>query len=271
MKQLKSLNLKARATPAVAALALLTFSLALTLGGCSKNKSKEVSLHSASTTDTGTKFSTVPDPSFTKPDVTQAVTPRKKTVIRHSSTIGYSDSKYGISFRYPRKDMLLTSDKTKQDSELLGQLPMNFVQPGGMPVAAIEMPGDPGSALFGASVHKGLSSEQCGQFAIPEPSEVSADDSLAPTKTSIRGVEFSYVENTTEQNITRYYHRFDNGVCYEFTLAVKESPEFNKPVDYLDTFDNLERILTTVKIKPEMVSTESASIPSTAVNSGNPK
>jgi hypothetical protein len=169
----------------------------------------------------------------------------------------------------------MTSSKT--NSAWPDPLPMNFLQPGGVTVAAIDLAGPNASSLLKVSVNKGLTSEQCGKFAVPEPAGVagnspvdSNDDSLSPSKVSIRGVEFFEVENVTDQVEARYYHRFEPGAmhdgiveqssCYEFALGVEESPDNTKPVDHLELFDKLERILTSVKIKSEVP------VPSVAVS-----
>jgi hypothetical protein len=77
------------------------------------------------------------------------------------------------------------------------------------------------------------------------------DDSIAPEKTNVLGVEFSKAESVTDQSEARYYHHFENGACYEFALGVEDAPKTTKPVDHLQVFDKLERILTTVKIKAD--------------------
>ena len=64
-------------------------------------------------------------------------------------------------------------------------------------------------------------------------------------------MEFAKTESVTEQSEARYYHHFENGACYEFALGVEDAPGTTKPVDHLQVFDKLERIMTTVKIKSE--------------------
>jgi hypothetical protein len=126
-------------------------------------------------------------------------------------------------------------------------------------------------------VNKGLTAEQCGKFAsVPEPAEASTnaeasinppvdadDDSIAPVKTNVLGVEFAKTESFTDQSEARYYHHFENGACYEFALGVEDAPGTTKPVDHLQVFDKLERIMTTVKIKSEPVPVVATSEPAT--------
>jgi hypothetical protein len=126
-------------------------------------------------------------------------------------------------------------------------------------------------------VNKGLTAERCGKFAnVPEPTEASTtaetstnppvdadDDSIVPVKTNVLGVEFAKAESFTDQSEARYYHHFENGACYEFALGVEDAPGTTKPVDHLQVFDKLERIMTTVKIKSEPVPVVATSEPAT--------
>jgi hypothetical protein len=131
-------------------------------------------------------------------------------------------------------------------------------------------------------VNKGLTAEQCSKFAtVPEPTEASVnppvdsteasvnppvdadDDSIVPVKTNVLGVEFAKAESFTDQSEARYYHHFENGACYEFALGVEDAPGTTKPVDHLQVFDKLERIMTTVKIKSEPVPVVATSEPAT--------
>jgi hypothetical protein len=206
------------------------------------------------------------------PDISvPTVTPRKKKVVQRSSTVGYADPTYGVSFRYPRTYTLLTPEKAKLNQSM-GEIPMNFVKPGGVELATIGLPGAPATSLFKVSVNKGLTAQQCEQFADPDAADVASNspvdtsDESIPSKVSLRGVEFSRVEVGTEQSDLRYYHHFENGACYEFVMGVKDSPENKKPVDHFELFDKLERILATVKIKADAVT---ADVPNAPAIPGN--
>lgn len=265
--------------PATAALsAALAIAFAIALDGCSNNKSGKTNVTSSSHTSsvpsgsgTGTLSSTLPDPP------SQAPAPaKKKTVVQRSSTVGYADPAYGVSFRYPRSYTLLTPEKVKLNKSMQ-EIPMNFVQPGGVELATIGLPGGPATSLFKVSVNKGLSAQQCEQFADPDAADVASNspvdtnDESIPSKVTLRGVEFSRVENGTEQNDVRYYHHFENGACYEFVMAVEESPENKKSVDHFELFDKLERILATVKIKADAVPAVTANVPSTPTIDSKPQ
>src|SRR5258708_32176963 len=94
----------------------------------------------------------------------------KKGVRKVPTTVMYADESTGISFRYPRKNGLNTGgDADKLISS--ATLPMNFVRPGGIAVAAVTVPesaypkSDLASAFFNVSVNKVLTAEQCREFS----------------------------------------------------------------------------------------------------------
>jgi hypothetical protein len=187
----------------------------------------------------------------------------KKKAIKRASTATYTNSTYGVSFRYPKTYTMLTPEKDSKETAWPDPVAMNFSEAGGETLTTLVLPGTRASSYFKASVIKGVNAEQCGKFATtPEQSEASTnppvdatDDSIVPVKANVLGVEFAKSENVTEQSEVRYYHHFENGACYEFALGVADAPGTTKPVDHLQVFDKLERIMTTVKIKsaPEPV------------------
>src|SRR5258708_33248866 len=170
----------------------------------------------------------------------------------------------------------MTSEKAAVNSVLLDRVPMNFVQPGGVKVATIATTDWAASPLLGVNGHRGLTAKQCEQFSDPSPADVAknlpldpADDSL-PLKLKVHDIDFTRVDNGTEQTDTRYYHHFENGSCYEVVLAVVDNaakPGSTVAVDHSKQFDKLERILTTVTIKPETQAPVTASIPKTVGDS----
>jgi hypothetical protein len=264
--------------PATAALSTaLAVVFAVALDGCSSNKGNKTNVTSSSHTSlpsgsgAGTAITTLPD-------LSQPVKTAKKSkpVVQRLSTVGYADDTYGVSFRYPRTYTMLTPEKVKLDQSL-EQVPMNFVQPGGVSLATIGWASGPAMSLFNVSVNKGLTEQQCQQFAVPDASDVAGnspvdtDDDSIPVKVSLHGTDFTRVENGTEQNDIRYYHHFENGACYEFVMAVEESQGNTKPVDHFALFDKLERIMATVKIKPEAVPALTANAPSAPTSGSNPR
>jgi hypothetical protein len=97
----------------------------------------------------------------------------KKVVHKKPATVNYADKTYGVTFEYPRRYAIETGNAA---TEMLASNPiaMNFVQPGGVALAAVELPEtgfantDFSSAFFDVSVHKSLSADQCGEFAVPQ-------------------------------------------------------------------------------------------------------
>ena len=204
----------------------------------------------------------------------------KKTIHRAPATVTYADKTSGVSFQYPRKYSLKTGDAA---DKLVSSdaVPMDFVQPGGVAVAAVAVPesaypkSDLASAFFNVSVNKTLSAEQCGEF--PETKPVAPADPAAtadpavpaavrPSKLMIGDMELQSSETIasqgTREEASKYYHVFENGACYEFSLKVAttggETEGGGKHVDRKEVFQRLEKILATVKIGPAAEVTASA-------------
>jgi hypothetical protein len=268
--------------PATAALSVVfAVVFAIAIDGCSGNNNKKTNTSASSTSSsvpTSGASPSLPKTSVSEPKKDKSVT-AKKSVAQRLSTVTYTDSVSGLSFRYPRQYSLMTSEKAALNSGLLDlsrraveRVPMNFAQPGGVKVATIATTDSPATPLLGVNVHRGLTPQQCEQFSDPSPADVaknlpldSADDSL-PLKLKVHDLDFTRVDNGTEQTDTRYYHHFENGSCYEVVLAVIDDsakPGSTVAVDHSKQFDKLERILTTVTIKLETAPV-TASIPKTA-------
>jgi len=100
--------------------------------------------------------------------------PRKPVQHKKPATVNYSDKTYGVTFEYPRRYAIETGNAATE-VVATNPLPMNFVQPGGVALAAVELPEtgfantDFSSAFFNVSVNKTLTPDQCGEFALPEP------------------------------------------------------------------------------------------------------
>jgi len=253
-----------------AATAVLALMVVLDFNGCSKSNSKNTQVQptSQSVQNTGTPAVAQSQPVDQLGKKVEAVIEKKKA-IKHASTATYKNSTYGISFRYPKTYTMLTPEKDSKESAWPDPVAMNFTEPGGETLTTLVLPGTRVASYFKASVNKGVTAEQCGKFATtPEPSEASTnppvdaeDDSIVPVKTNILGVQFAKAESVTEQSEARYYHHFENGACYEFALGVEDAPGTTKPVDHLQVFDKLERIMTTVKIKSDPVPVVATSEP----------
>jgi hypothetical protein len=260
------INLGTTASPLVFAAILIVCSFAV---GCSSQKPKTEGSTIQPPTAPTTQPATTTQPA---PSALQATAKpvHKKAVRRIPPTVTYADAASGVSFQYPRKFTLKSGDAI---NELLASntVSMNFVQPGGVAIAAVKVPegaypkSDLTSALFDVSVNKSLTSEQCGEFPVaqnPQPSESTPQaqpGTLSPaSKLMIGDMELQSNETlaSTEarEQATKYYHVFENGSCYEFALEVTttkgEADEGSKPVDRKEIFQRLEKILATVKINP---------------------
>jgi hypothetical protein len=170
----------------VFATVLIVCSLAV---GCSSDKPKPVSSNNQ------IPAAQVQTPAIPTPTpVMQAENkPAKKVVHRKPATVNYTDKNYGVSFEYPRRYAIDTGDAAG-DVVMSNPIPMNFVQLGGIALAAVEVPEtgfantDFSSAFFDVSVNKSLTADQCNQFAVPAPKMVStatpADTASQPSNST---------------------------------------------------------------------------------------
>jgi hypothetical protein len=271
---------------------LIACSLAV---GCSSEKPKTES----STNQTAMNQSVPPavTPAIVPPPLQAEVKPvHKKIVHKVPPTVTYADKTSGVSFQYPRKYALETGTAA---SELVSSdpLPMDFVQPGGVALAAVALPesvypnSDLASAFFGVSINKDLTAEQCGEFSetrtaesadATAPAETTAPGATQPSKLQssklmIGDLELQSSESLASQGTrevaSKYYHVFENGACYEFALKVATLDVENQGgathVDREKVFQRLEKILATVKIDPA-VPEVTASTPATSSAPGTP-
>ena len=183
----------------------------------------------------------------------------KKIVHKRPATVNYTDKTYGVTFEYPRRYAIETGDAA---TELLASNPlaMDFVQPGGLALAAVELPEtsfantDFSSAFFNVSVHKTLTADQCTEFAVPQPKVATQASTSGPASTPaatevatqsptqsttapasdsqpasgsklmLGDLELRATEAVTgegtRQSDSKYFHAFQNGACYEFALNV---------------------------------------------------
>ena len=100
---------------------------------------------------------------------------RKKPVVhKKPATVNYTDKAYGVTFEYPRRYAIETGNAATELVQT-NAIPMNFVQPGGVALAAVELPEtafqntDFSSAFFNVSVNKNVAADQCSEFAVPQP------------------------------------------------------------------------------------------------------
>jgi hypothetical protein len=202
----------------------------------------------------------------------------KKAVRKAPVTVTYEDKTSGVSFQYPRRYSLETGDAA---NELVSSdaVPMDFVQPGGVAIAAVTLPtsvypnGDLATAFFNVSMNKTLTAEQCGKFSESKPAtpvdpEAPVAATVQPSKLMIGDMELQSSETVASQGsreeASKYYHVFENGACYEFALKVATTgseTEGGKHVDSKEVFQRLGKILATVKISPAATPEVTASTP----------
>jgi hypothetical protein len=224
--------------------------------GCSSDKPKPVSSNNQiPVTQTPSPFSPMPAPAV---QAATKASPRK-IVSKKPATVNYTDKTYGLTFEYPRRYAIETGSAA---TDLLASnpIPMNFVQPGGVALAAVELPEtsfantDFSSAFFNVSVHKTLTADQCSEFAVPQPkvskstdpapgttptpsaspssppqltttqSASAQPDPASSSKLMLGDLELRATEAVsgegTRQSDSKYFHVFQNGACYEFALNV---------------------------------------------------
>jgi hypothetical protein len=273
------INFDKNASTLVFAALLIVCSVAV---GCSSEKPK-----TESSTNPSAMTQPTPPPVATPatvpatPAVQAAAKPIHRKVVRKApATVTYADKTSGVSFQYPRKYALETGNAA---IELVSSdpIPMDFVQPGGVALAAVAVPesaypnSDLASAYFNVSVNKTLTAEQCGEFSVPQANPATpADPALQATaqlsRLMIGDIELQSTKTLASQGdrqeASKYYHVFENGACYEFALRVATTgveTEGSKHVDREQVFQRLEKILATVKITPAAAPEVTASAPAT--------
>ena len=143
--------------------------------GCSSDKPKPVSTNNQIPVTPQTQTAVAPMPAPVMQPVSRPAP--KKSAPKKPVTVNYTDKTYGVTFEYPRRYAIETGDAA---AELLlsHPIPMNFVQPGGVALAAVELPEtnfvntDFSSAFFNVSVNKTVTAEQCSEFSVPQPKSV---------------------------------------------------------------------------------------------------
>jgi hypothetical protein len=236
----------------------------LITNGCSKG-SKPVSIEQPAPVNPPSVVTPAPVMAAAQPAPVTPM-PAKKRVQHKAPMATYTEPDYGLSFRYPKNYILKTGDEPAKDLAGTGPVQTDFIQPGGITVAALQLPRSsyPGtdftSAFFSVSVNSGLSQEQCQQFAFPKSEHPENEPALAPAKVKLGGKDFSMVENLGDsakhEPSTKYFHHFENGNCYEFSMGlstIDDTVAGIKPVNRSLVFGKLEQILASVKVQPAEV------------------
>lgn len=250
--------------------------LLLVVSACSKQSPKPALVGVSSPASS----SATPAPTATLATSPTAMTspgPTKKTPKKRPANVTYSDANSGVSFLYPRKFALTSGDKTQPQLAAMGmnEVPMNFVQPGGVAVATVALPGgsypgtDFASAFFNVNVNRSVSEQECERFALVDTRNADGE-AIDPEKVKIGSTDMEmtsdFSANAIKQAETEYYHNYENGACYEYVLGLgTEGFATEGGVEHVnrdEVFAKLERILASVKINP--VETEHGAEPAIA-------
>jgi hypothetical protein len=255
--------------PILGSLMLATLVVTFTLGtnSCSK-KSASTTKSEMPSSPQPAALSTVPTPA---PAPVATAKPAKKSPRQHKLST-YKNSEYGLTYRYPNYYVMKEGEALNPDQASQGA--MNFVLDGGTTLSTVELPEtlfantDFDAATFSVSVNPKLTSNECEQFAFPE--KISSDEAV-PAKINIAGTEYHEMNDSMRSELSqvdaRYFHIYQNNVCYEFALGVQTvgTDAKLKPVNRDKVFDKLQWMLSTVKIKqittPEATPSVSASAP----------
>jgi hypothetical protein len=182
----------------------------------------------------------------------------RKPAAKRASSATYVNDAYGISFTYPRK-YTLEAGQTQLANSDTGLAPMNFVEPGGVTIAEVQLPEQvyPGtdfaSAAFGVSVNPSLDALRCSQFPPPTDSGEVVREPLVGLS-ALKGGETRMAEDFVSAGNTqaKYYHLFAGETCYEFQLAVRTRVEEDSgdrvAVNRNEVFSKLQKILASVTI-----------------------
>jgi hypothetical protein len=187
----------------------------------------------------------------------------KKKATKRSANVAYRDPNSGVSFLYPRKFALTSGDQAQPLLAGAGDVPMNFVEPGGVAVATVSVPSgsypgtDFASAFFNVNLHRSLSEQQCEQFAFVDTGNADGepvDAEKVKVGSSDMETTSNFSASALEQTETQYYHRYENGACYEYVLGLRtEGFATEGGIEHVNldaVFARLEKILATVKIHP---------------------
>ncbi len=233
----------------------------LITNGCSKG-SKAASNISAPSPVIPTVTTPAPVGAAVQPQAI-ASKPAKRHVQRKVPMYTFTEPSYGVSFQYPKNYILKTGDEPQQlDLAGLGSVKTNYIAPGGVTVAAIELPRSsyPGtdftSAYFGLNANSSMSKDQCEAFAFPK-SEHPGNEPTQVSLVKIAGQEYAMVEDQgaseKQKAHLKYFHHFENGNCYEFSMGLGTT-DANvaglKPVNHSLVFGRMEQMLATVKWQP---------------------
>jgi len=130
-------------------------------------------------------------------------------------------------FFYPRKALLTSGDDAKVRSCRLGDVPMNFIQPGGASVATVALPDTRISrhrlllAFFRVNVNRNVSEQECEHFAFVDTRNGRRRTAWTPRRPRSARLKWRplrvFSASAIKQVETQYYHNYENGACYEYS------------------------------------------------------
>jgi hypothetical protein len=250
--------------------------LLLAVSACSKQGPKPALVGVSSPASSSALGATAPVPVTTATAAASPV-PAKRTPKKRPANVTYRDANSGLSFLYPRKFGLTSGDTAQPQLAAVSrnEAPMNFVQPGGVTVATVALPGgsypgtDFASAFFNVNVNRSVSEQECAHFAFVDTRNADGEP-VDAEKVKIGSTDMEmtsdFSANAIKQAETQYFHSYENGACYEYVLGLgTEGFAAEGGIEHVnrdEVFAKLEKILASVKIKP--VETEHGPEPSIA-------
>ena len=236
--------------------------LLLAMSACSKQSSNPAVAGASNAASTSATLAAAATPA-TAPIAAALPAPAKQTPKKRPANVTYSDPNSGVSFLYPRKFALTSGDKALPQLAGVGDVPMNFVQPGGVAVATVALPDraypgtDFASAFFNVNVNRSVSEQECAHFAFVDtgtPDGEPVDAEKVKIGLSEMEMTSNFSASATAQAETQYYHSYENGACYEYVLGLgTEGFATEGSIEHVnrdEVFAKLEKILATVKINP---------------------
>lgn len=168
----------------------------------------------------------------------------------------YTNERYGISFRYP-SDWSLKEGSVELDWGYVGHA--DNALPHGVTVATVELPSGQGDIVLcfvQVRVDRHATGRECYQSSFLDEGE----GFYSPQTPAIRArryptVKIGAIQFTEAQEsnaglghvvVSRYYHTFENGICYEFQLGRNMPPP--SPDGIEDAFAPMKDILGSVTI-----------------------
>ena len=236
--------------------------LLLAMSACSEQSPKPALVSVSSPAPISATLAAAATPA-TAPTAAALPVPAKKTPKKRPANVTYSDPYSGVSFLYPRKFALTSGDKAQPQLAGMDDVPMNFVQPGGVVVATVAVPSgsypgtDFASAFFNVNVNRHISEQECEHFAFVDTRNADGEP-VDAEKVKIGSTDMETTSNFTasaiEQAETQYYHSYENGTCYEYVLGLgTEGFATEGGIEHVsrnEVLARLEKILATVKIRP---------------------